>query len=167
MANRKYEFTGQTKEFLGRTLKQIRAIVSFGTVVQGEIGGWIEAEANLQVSGNAWVYGNAWVSDNARVSGNARVYDNARVSGDAQVYGDADFLLIGPLGSRGDPLCIHADLKLGVRFTTGCFSGTELQLKEAISKTHGDNEYAKQYRAAIELASLVVRPAKAEKKEAA
>ena len=72
MANKKYEFTGKTKEWFGSTLKQIRAVVSFGAIAKGEIGGWIEAEANLDVSG------------------------------DALVYGNADFLLVGPIGSRRD-----------------------------------------------------------------
>ena len=88
-----FEFTGETKVFLGITLKRIKASVSFSTVIKGQIGGWIEKEENLSgnawVSGNAQVYGNAWVFGYARVYGNARVYDNARVYGNAQVYGDA------------------------------------------------------------------------------
>ena len=131
MSNKKYEMTGETKVVFGVTLKQIRALASFGAVVKGEIGGWIEGKNNLQVSGNAWVSGNA------------------------------DFFLTGPLGSRRSFLTIHADAKLGIRFTTGCFSGTEYQFKEAIQKTHGGNDYAKQYRAAIDLALMVVKPAKA------
>ena len=59
MANAKFEFTGKTKVHLGITLNQIRATAEFGAVAKGEIGGWIEAEANLDVSGNAWVFGNA------------------------------------------------------------------------------------------------------------
>ncbi len=77
MANAKYEFTGETKVWCGVTLRQIRAVAAIAAigVAAGDIGGWIEKEENLSVSGNAWVYGNA------RVSGNARVYGNAWVSG--------------------------------------------------------------------------------------
>lgn len=39
---KKYEFTGEVKMWLGRTLHQIRAVVSFGEIEAGEIGGWIE-----------------------------------------------------------------------------------------------------------------------------
>jgi hypothetical protein len=39
----KYEFTGETKVVLGVTLRRIRALVSFGAVVKGQIGGWIAA----------------------------------------------------------------------------------------------------------------------------
>ena len=143
MTNNKYEFTGEAKVVFGATLKQIRALASFGAVVRGEIGGWIADENSLGVFGDAWVSG------------------NARVSGDAWVSGNADFFLAGPLGSRRAPLTIHADANIGIRFTTGCFSGTEYQFKEAIQKTHGDNEYAKQYRAAVDLALMIVKPAKA------
>ena len=93
--NAKFEFTGKTKISFGVRLNQIRSIASFGAVAKGEVGGWIEKETNLQVSGNAWVSGdaqvsgNAWVSGDARVYGDAQVYGNARVYGDAHVYGDA------------------------------------------------------------------------------
>ncbi len=104
---RKYEFTGETKKLFERTLRQIRAIRSFGNVEQGDLGGWIEEEKNLSHDGDAWVsgdalvynnaqvYGDAWVSgdalvyNNAQVSGDALVYNNARVYGNAQVSGSA------------------------------------------------------------------------------
>ena len=70
-----FEFTGETKVFLGITLKRIKASISFGTIIKGEIGGWIEKEENL--SGNAWVYGDAQVYGDAWVYGNARVYGDA------------------------------------------------------------------------------------------
>lgn len=135
MANSKFEFTGETKVFLGVTPKRIRALISFGAVAKGEVGGWIAEEKNVDPSGNAWV------SDNA------------------------DFFLSGPLGSRRACLSIHADAKIGVRFTTGCFSGTEFEFKKVIQETHGDNEFARQYRAAIDLATMVVKPHIAEAAE--
>ncbi|MCH5202734.1 MAG: hypothetical protein J1F17_05960 [Oscillospiraceae bacterium] len=92
---KKYELTTNTKTFLGRTLYQIKALVDFGDVKAGDLGGYIEKEGNLSQEGNAWVYGDARVYGNARVFGDARVTDNAWVSGDARVtdnawvYGDA------------------------------------------------------------------------------
>ena len=86
---RKYEFTGETKVFLNKTLHRIRAIVDFGTVHAGDVGGWVEKEENLNHCGTAWVSGNAWVSGTAKVSGNAWVSGNAKVSGTACVSGDA------------------------------------------------------------------------------
>ena len=86
----KYELTSETRVHFGRTLYRIRALLSFGGVKAGDLGGFIEKEANLsQVSDNAWVFGNAWVSGNAQVSGNAWVSDNAWVSGNARVSDNA------------------------------------------------------------------------------
>ena len=94
---KKFELTAESKiNIFGKKLFRIKALISFGDVEEGETGGWIEKEENLeQSSGNAWVYGNAevygnaWVSGNARVSGDAEVSGNARVSGDAEVSGNA------------------------------------------------------------------------------
>lgn len=90
---KKYKFTGETKTidlpFGTVTLHRIKAVVEFGLVKVGDLGGWIEKEENLSHEENAWVCGNAKVYDNAKVCGNAWVYDNAKVCGDAKVYGDA------------------------------------------------------------------------------
>ena len=56
---RKYELTTETMVIFGRTLYRIRALVAFGNVSAGELGGWIEKEENLDQVGNAWVYGEA------------------------------------------------------------------------------------------------------------
>jgi hypothetical protein len=88
----KYELVKtDTKQFAGKTMYRIRALVAIGLSVSiGDLGGYIESEKNLsQVSGDAWVSGDAQVYGDAWVSGNARVYGNAWVSGNAQVYGDA------------------------------------------------------------------------------
>ena len=91
----KYELTKETVPWMGRTLYRIRATASFGIVIKGELGGFIESDKNLSTAGDAWVYGNArvWgdaqVYGNAQVWGDAQVYGNARVWGNAQVYGDA------------------------------------------------------------------------------
>ncbi|PWE86719.1 phage related protein, partial [Eubacterium ramulus] len=67
----KYKFTGETKTidlpFGTVTLHRIKAVVEFGLVKVGDLGGWIEKEENLSHEENAWVYGNAKVYDNAKV----------------------------------------------------------------------------------------------------
>jgi hypothetical protein len=74
---KKFELVlNDTKVFLGVTVYRIRACVEISClgVKVGDLGGYVEKENNLDITGNAWVYGNAWVSGNARVSGNAWVY---------------------------------------------------------------------------------------------
>ena len=140
----KYELVKtDTKQFCGRTLYRIRALVAIGSlVVPNDLGGYIESEGNLsQVSGNAWVYGDA------RVSGDAWVSGDARVSGNAQVSGDAHWLLIGPAKSSGRFTTAFMDEKIGVRVVCGCFTGTVAEFSKQIEKSHKENkEHLEQYR---------------------
>ena len=99
---KKYELTAEFIEKWGKKLFRIKALISFGSVEAGELGGYVEKEDNLAQDGDAWVcddawvygnaevYGNARVCDDAWVYGNARVYDDAWVYGDARVYGNAE-----------------------------------------------------------------------------
>lgn len=58
---KKFELTSETRRHLGRTLYRIRALMSFGNVNAGDLGGWVEREENLSQDGTARVYGNARV----------------------------------------------------------------------------------------------------------
>ena len=94
---KKYELTTEVKVEFGITLHRIRALVDIARygVKAGDLGGWIEKEANLDQEGDAWVYddarvfGDAWVYGEALVYGEARLSDNARVFDNAWVYGEA------------------------------------------------------------------------------
>ena len=119
-------------------------------------GGWVADTARVDDSAYigpaAWVFGDARVSGDALVYGDARVFGDAWVSGDALVYGDAtiakssDYLLIGPIGSRADFMTwTRSDNCIA----TGCFRGTIEEFLAAVRETHGDNEHAKAYRAAM------------------
>ena len=72
---KKYELTAEFIEKWGKKLFRIKALISFGNVEAGELGGYVEKEDNLAQDDNAWVHGNA------RVFGNARVCDDAEVCG--------------------------------------------------------------------------------------
>lgn len=116
---RKYEFTGETKEFSGHTLHRIRAVRDFttssGPVKSGCLGGWIESEKNLDqdytawvadeamvfeaasvseeacVSGHAQVFGEAIVTGGAEVTDNARIFGTAFILDSVKIYGDTQF----------------------------------------------------------------------------
>ena len=87
---KKYELTNNSKTVFGKELFQIRALVDFGDVKAGELGGYIEKEENLIQCDESWVYNNAMVHDDAVIYGNARVYGHASVYGHANVSGHAD-----------------------------------------------------------------------------
>lgn len=154
---KKYELTSETKVVFGRTLHRIKALISFGNVEAGELGGWVEKEENLDHSDNAWVYDNARVCGNAEVYDNAEVYGNARVCGDAQVCGNDTWMTFGPAGSRNDFTTFFAcaDGSIGVK--CGCFCGNLDDFAKKVQATHGDNDHAKIYKAAIEVAKLRIR----------
>ena len=93
---KKFELTAEyVTNIFGKKLFRIKALVEFGNVKEGDLGGFVEKESNIDDDGNAWVSGNAQVFGNAKVFGNAQVYGNAKVfgnawiSGNAQVYGNA------------------------------------------------------------------------------
>ena len=86
--NAKFSLTNNTKIWRGITLFQIKAEASFGAITKGELGGYIEKEANLSVSGNAWVYGDAMVYGNAWVYGDARICAKASFTNGWFIGGD-------------------------------------------------------------------------------
>jgi carbonic anhydrase/acetyltransferase-like protein (isoleucine patch superfamily) len=87
---KKFELTSEfITNIFGTKLFRIKALIEFGNVKAGELGGFVEKEENLNHEGNAWVYGNARVYGNASVCDDARVYGNASVYGNAWVYGNA------------------------------------------------------------------------------
>ena len=64
---KKFELTSEfVKNALGTKVFRIKALVKFGDVSAGELGGYVEKEENLAQDGNAWVYGDAWVYGNAK-----------------------------------------------------------------------------------------------------
>ena len=166
---KKYELTDDTVTAKGRTLHRIKALKSFSDVEEGELGGYVEREDNLDQSGDAWVCGNAWVSGDARVcgnawvSGNALVYGDALVSGDALVYGNAlvygDAWVSGNARVCGDDdyttakgfghMCRTTtffrlqDGGIGVR--CGCFYGTLEEFCKKVKETHKESKLGKEY----------------------
>ena len=150
--NKKFELLlDDTITIFGIKLFRIKALISFGSVEEGELGGYIEKEDNLSFYGNAWVsgnarvFGNAWVSGNALVSDNAEVYGNALVSGNAWVSGNADYIVFKNNWSSGRYFTYTRSNKM---WRVGCFYGTG---QELIKKAYQDSEVSgKHYEAYVE-----------------
>ena len=132
--NKKFELLlDDTITIFGIKLFRIKALISFGNVEEGEVGGYVEKETNLSSYGNAWVYGNA------------RVYGNAEVSGDAWVSGDADYIVFKNNWSSGRYFTYTKSNKM---WKVGCFYGTG---QELIKKAYQDSEVSgKHYEAYVE-----------------
>ena len=162
---RKYELTDEfVVHWSGKKLYRIRALVSFGVVVAGQLGGFVESEKNLDqsLSGNAWVSGDAWVYGDAEVYGNAWVSGDAEVSGDARVYGDARVrsyaviserkMIFGAtnVGSENGTLTVFNG-KDGLIVTRGCFTGTVDEFLAKSAEVH-DDKTKNEYKLLIEVA---------------
>ena len=164
---KKFELTNEfITNMFGTKLFRIRALVEFGDVEAGELGGYVEKESNLGHDDNAWVYGDAQVSgdarvyDNARVYGDAWVYGNARVCGDALVCGDArvcgngDYAYAHGFGSVNRTTTFFRLKDGGVGVRCGCFYGTLAQFRDKIRETHGETKKAQEYLMLADLMKL-------------
>lgn len=137
---KKFELTSEfVKNALGTKLFRIKALVKFGDVIAGELGGYVEKEENLAQDGDAWVYGNA------KVYGDAWVLDNAKVCGNAEVYDNADYSTVKGFGRffRTTTFFRKEDKDIGV--SCGCFYGTLDEFRDKVRETHGDSKTAKEY----------------------
>ena len=139
---KKYELTSETKNVFGHILYRIKALSSFGCVSAGDLGGFLESEKNLSQNGDAWVYGNA------EVYGDARVYGNAEVSEIGAIF------WIGAIGSRNDTATFFRCRDGSIKVVCGCFFGNLDEFAKKVRKTHGDNDHAKVYMLAIEMAKI-------------
>ncbi|WP_174854411.1 polymer-forming cytoskeletal protein [Streptococcus suis] len=125
---KKYELVlDDTISFWGWKLFRIRALISFGSVEVGDLGGYIQKEENLSHDDNAWVWGNA------KVSGDAEVWGNAKVSelGDIIVFKNH--------WSSGRHFTYTKSNKM---WKVGCFYGTG---QELIKKAYRDSEKSGNY----------------------
>ena len=139
---KKFGLTTNSKMHLGKKLFQIKALISFGNVEEGDLGGFIEKEDNLSQSGNAWVYGNAEVSGNAWVSGNARV------------SGNEDYTTIKGFGRNCRNTTFFKSEDGDVKVVCGCFYGTLDEFRKKVKETHGDSKYATEYLMIADLMEL-------------
>ena len=114
-----------TSEFIvdisGVKLFRIKALIEFGNVKAGDLGGYIEKEENLSHMGDAWIYG------------------------DAQISGDKDYAYAHGFGScnRTTTFFRLKDGDVGVR--CGCFYGTLAQFRDKVCETHGETKKAQEY----------------------
>lgn len=129
IAQKKFELVADSFiEVFGVKLFRIRALISFGSVSEGELGGYVEKAENVSQSGNAWV------------------------SGDALVYGDASIFWASRVGSEQGTLTV-CRAKAGLWVNRGCFTGTDAEFLAAVDRTHGkDSKIGREYSLLIEVA---------------
>ncbi|MDP0310023.1 hypothetical protein Q7Z22_11120 [Glaesserella parasuis] len=130
---KKYELLkDDTVNHHGRTLYRIKALITFGSVAAGELGGYIETEKNLDHSGNA------------RVCGDARVRYFAVISERKMIFWASN------VGSENGTLTVFNG-KFGLIVTRGCFTGTVDEFLSKSKEVH-DNKTHHEYKLLIEVA---------------
>ena len=120
--SKKYELVvDDTITFWGWKLFRIRALISFGSVAAGELGGYIQKKENLSQEDDAWVWGNAKVGGDAKVSdlGDVIIFKNHWSSGRHFTY-----------------------TKSNKKWKVGCFYGTG---QELIDKAYQDSDNSGNY----------------------
>jgi len=65
-----------------------------------------------------------------------------------KLIGKRPVLMIGPIGSRSDYLAAYLT-DAGVVIKAGCFTGSVAEFEKKLTDTHGDNEHAQEYKAAL------------------
>ena len=141
---KKYELTSEYIEVFGRKLFRIKALIAFGSIEVGELGGYVETENNLSQSGNAWVYGDA------------RVSDNAWVYGDADITKETHLITIGAIGSRNDFTTFFRSKTKEILVRCGCFRGNIKEFETAVLDEHKGTKHEKTYKIAIALAKVQI-----------
>jgi hypothetical protein len=76
--SKKYEITKEKHSTI--EAYRIKALIDFGDVKVGDLGGFIEIEENLSQSGSAWVYGDAVVYNNGVILDDSIVKGTSIVS---------------------------------------------------------------------------------------
>ena len=136
---KKFELTTEfITNVLGKKLFRIKALIEFGNVKAGELGGYVEKEGNVSQGGNAWVYGDARVYGDAWVCGNARVY------GDAWVSGNADYALVQGFGTEFRCTTFYRGKNKKIMVNCGCFHGDLEEFRKQVKETRS-GKIAKEY----------------------
>ena len=104
----------------GKKLFRIKALIEFGNVKAGELGGFVEKEENLSHDGNAWVCGNA------------------------VVCGNADYACIKGFGTEFRHTTFYKTKEDGIGVKCGCFNGSLEQFREQVKETR-NGKIAKEY----------------------
>lgn len=103
---KKFELTTEfITNALGKKLFRIKALVEFGSVKAGELGGYAEKEENISQDGNAWV------------------------------SGDADYALVKGFGAEFRCTTFYRDKNKKIMVNCGCFHGDLEEFGKQVKET--------------------------------
>ena len=132
----------------GVKLFQIKCTKSFKYAKEGDLGGYVEKDENLDQESDAWVSGDAQVYGDAWVYGDARVYGNAEIDNNNKHCGFDCF------GSANRHTHAYLTKENKVEITCGCFHGSIEEFEKRVEETHSGTIYEKQYKAIIDVIKI-------------
>ncbi|MHB1651416.1 MAG: hypothetical protein ACYCVD_02930 [Desulfitobacteriaceae bacterium] len=116
-----------TKEYFGIVLYQIKAVRAFGDVEEGELGGCMQKEENLDSSG------------------------------DARVSSRKHIAWFSSVGSENGTLTAYMTKESTIEVTRGCFRGTIDEFEIAVQERHREGQYAEEYLVLIQFIRIRFR----------
>lgn len=120
----------------GTKLFRIKCTKSFRCAKEGDLGGFVEKEENLEQSGDAWVYG------------------DAKVYGDANIENNDGHCGFDCFGSANRHTHAYMTKEGKVEITCGCFRGSVEEFEKKVEETHHGTVYEKQYKAIINVIKI-------------
>ena len=134
---KKFELTDKfVFNTFGIKLFQIKCTKSFKYAKEGDLGGYVEKDENLDQESDAWVYG------------------DAQVSGDADIENDNNHCGFDCFGSCNRHTHAYLTKDNKVEITCGCFRGSIEEFEKKVEKTHSGKIYEKQYKAIINVIKI-------------
>lgn len=123
MEEKKYKLIESSRAWqYSRPIYRIQALRDFSDVKKGDLGGFVESEANLSQMGDCWIYDMAQAVDKSRVEGDAclrdcsKMYGSSIIKDKAQLQGCARMIQYACL--EDNAVAIDADI-LGFATITG------------------------------------------------
>ena len=120
----------------GVKLFQIKCTKSFKYAKEGDLGGYVEKDENLDQESDAWVSGNAWVS------------------GDADIENDNEHCGFDGFGSCNRHTHAYMTKEKKVEIICGCFRGSIEEFEKKVEETHSGTVYEKQYKSIINVIKI-------------
>lgn len=120
----------------GVKLFQIKCTKSFKYAKEGDLGGYVEKDENLDQESDAWV------------SGDARVYGDSEIDNNNKHCGFDCF------GSANRHTHAYLTKENKVEITCGCFRGSIEEFEKRVEETHSGTIYEKQYKAIIDVIKI-------------
>ena len=117
----------------------------------------VKIAANAIIADSAWASVGAWarVGAWASVGDGARVGARARVGDGANIPTSKDLMTIDFAGSRLDTLSAQLNV-YPIIISTGCFRQKTIdEFEQAVTKSHGNNQWAAEYRAIVAMLRAV------------